>query len=264
MPVFVFLSGFFSSPQAGWGLLWKRTKRILLIYLIAQTLHNLLCFFTGEPVGLGRWLFITPQFALWYLMSLAFWRYGLKLLAGRVNDYVLLFGSLALAVLVGFIPIDTALSFQRTFTFLPFFVLGYFFRRHGLVAALEKRPWWIYLCLTLLSLAAARYLPVYMPNHHYGNIGVFAAQTLLGLILCVSIIRLSRIRLMERFARYGKYTLWIYIGHTFLVVIQNALFRHLGLSVNIWMSVLLAAFYVALITAVAVLWDHRKSRRPAA
>ena len=255
MPVFIFLSGYFSSTKISWENLWKWTKKIMLIYLIAQTIHNGLAFIICKQVERSRLLYIEPQFAMWYLMSLVFWRYSLKLVADKLNDHVILGLSFVLAVLVGFIPINTVFSFQRNFTFLPFFVLGYVFKKHGLIHSLEKKPYWLFIIIFLVSMVGVRYLPIYMPNKHYGSIPIFLAQTILGLVLCVTIIRLSRIKLMEYFADYGKYTLWIYIGHTFLVVIQNAICAKIGLTINVWMSLILSAIYVVLITAVAIQYN---------
>lgn len=258
MPAFIFISGYFSSPDTSWAKLWKWLKRIALIYIIVQITHNLIYVAAGWELGRAGWLGIFPQFGLWYLMSLAYWRFALKIVANRVSDTCLLITSFVLSLLVGFIPIDQYLSFQRTFTFLPFFVLGYYFKRHNLVAALERTPYWISAVLFALAIFVSTYLPNYVPHHHYdsySDMPILLAQMSLAVVLCVALFRLSRVKLIEPLARFGKYTLWVYIGHSYFILTQSAILQHYGFKFDLWNGILMSALYVAIATSLAIFYE---------
>ena len=95
----------------------------------------------------------------------------------------------------------------------------------------------------LAGLYFTRYLPMYMPKYHYENwhqLILRLVQSGLGLYLCLLIIRLSRIKFIEKFAKYGKYTLWIYIGHIYLITLGEKIFPYLGISLNLFTALLVA------------------------
>lgn len=94
-------------------------------------------------------MLIIPQWSLWYLLSLIFWRIIIALIDGNINiRYVVL--AILSGVLVGFIPINGPLSFQRTFSLLPFFVLGYYIRNKRIDLTLVKKlPMVICVCIVV-------------------------------------------------------------------------------------------------------------------
>lgn len=86
----------------------------------------------------------------------------------------------------------------------------------------------------------------------------FIATTTIGVVLCISIIRLSRIKFIERFAPWGKYTLWVYVGHPFLIIIQNTLVSKINM--NVYLALLLTAIQVTLLTFIAIQYERIKSK----
>ncbi|HVI39092.1 MAG TPA: acyltransferase family protein, partial [Anaerovoracaceae bacterium] len=67
-----------------------------------------------------------PTMALWYLLTLFVYRFFLKDL---VKIKKILPISVIVSLVAGFIPfLDSTLSLGRTFSFLPFFLLGYYFK----------------------------------------------------------------------------------------------------------------------------------------
>lgn len=259
MPVFVFISGFFSSSDVEWVKLRKWIIKTLVIYIISQLLLNIIYIIVGVPVSLSLWLFLTPQFGLWYLVSLLYWRIGIKCLANRYDSSFLFGLSLLMAFVAGFVPIDKLFSFQRTFTLLPFFMLGYCFKQKQLLRYLEKSPSWIYYIIIVIGLYASRNLPIYMPNTHYGSIKIFGAHTIIGLFMCISVVRLSRNKVVELLSSGGRYTLWIYIGHLFLIVIQNAIIKNYNITIDVPEAIILSLLYVALIISIAEFYKGLKS-----
>ena len=296
MPVFIFLSGFLTSldkgrkEQDGW------LRRTFLIYAGAQAGHILLTLVincnssylhkTPLDVSFLNWrVFIVPQPILWYLVSLIIWRlsawrilrfcYRKSMFSKTYGSAVIVSVSLILALAGGFVPLDGELSFQRTFAFLPFFVLGVVFKKENLMHSLEKIPAWVAALLLLFGFYAAYIFPwSYQPNVHYADIqGLFVRmmQTALGLVLCLSVLRLFQIktgafsfmgRICTKLAGYGRYTLWIYIGHSFLnrfngYVIAAAGKVIPGFEMNLMFAVILALFYCIVCIGAARLFQKR-------
>lgn len=109
----------------------------------------------------------------------------------------------------------------------------------------------------------ARFLPFYMPKVHFSSLNeayVRIIHTCLGILLCLSIIRLSRIRLFERVAKYGKYSVWIYIGHTYLIVVGQRIFSYCGITINFFEAILLALLYCLFFIFIAKLFENRKKQ----
>lgn len=144
MPVFIFLSGYLTSVHTDLKKLLMWTLKLGCIYLLAGTSLNLLSWATDRPVSTAQWLLLKPQFAMWYLLALIYWRWAIYLLHDNISTERIFAGSICLALLIGFIPasIDTGLlAIHRTITFLPCFTLGYWFRHEQrFVNVLSKIP----------------------------------------------------------------------------------------------------------------------------
>lgn len=139
MPLFVFISGLFSFPKGQ-----NYIKGILLTtetYLVFLILYRLIdCRFNVSQLSIMD--FIRPSFALWYLLSLLCWRLVVWQFYDSMhsNKWITLFLSLLIALLVGFIPIGTEFSLQRTFVFFPFFWCGFISKDYDIKKAIAKCP----------------------------------------------------------------------------------------------------------------------------
>lgn len=254
MPVFVFLSGYFSSAVADMGKFIKMLAKLLCVYVVTQIVLNLISFAIGNELTLTRMLCLTPRFTLWYVFSLVIWRIMLRLVVSKLNLWLTFAGSVGLALLAGFVPIDLTFAFQRVFAFMPFFLLGYIFREYKLMSRLETISELPFIAIFVIGLFAAIYLPIYMPELHYAivsDILVRAMQTLLGFALCLSVVRMSRCGYVKCFAKYGRHTLWIYIGHTIMITIQNPVLQYWGITMNPMLAVFLSTTYVLSMVALA-------------
>lgn len=268
MPVFVFLSGYFTSLNASTTKQRAWLKQTLIIFLCAQLAHCALTLISGYAVSLQRgepfstsllsWkMLIVPAFTLWYLVCLMYWRLVVWSLPRRVGGITLLIVSLLLALASGFVPLDRAFSFQRAFSFFPFFVAGMMFKDKKLMLRLERIGVGYAVVAVLACLIVARQLPIYIPSVRYAgwhDLALRCAQTALAMILCLMIFRLSRKGGLECLARWGTYTLWIYIGHSFLIVISRKVFGLLHISFNVFVAIVVAAFFCALFIGAAHLW----------
>lgn len=275
MPVFVFLSGYLTSRNTNEEKRHRWFKRTLLIYLIAQFAHILLTigFEYGkmflekeafDPAVISWRVIISPYLALWYLLCLIYWRFSVWYLFPKTNDITLIIISMGLAFLSGFIPVDHDFSFQRAFSLYPYFVMGLAFRKRGLIDKLIKLPYVYALIGLIVGLFISRLLPTYMPKFHYSNwndLVLRITQTGLGAFLCLCVIRITYLDATEKLAKYGAYTLWIFIGHTYLIRIGEKAFPYLGISLNLIEALLLASLYCYLFYIVANLYQtHRRSK----
>ena len=267
MPVFVFLSGYFTSLKNDKKKQIKWLKKIALIYIFAQLghvvldcgIHYISCSINKEPFSIRPCLSFVdiycPRFALWYLLSLIYWRLATWHIFNKCSDVTLLVVSILLSIASGFIPIGHAFSFQRSFSFLPFFVLGLIFKKRDLMSKLERVPIWVPFIIIAICFIISKDLPLFQPREYYNDFHdtiLRIEQSVIGLCLSLSIINISRnIKCIEKVAKYGVYTLWIYVGHTFLVVFGKEIFPQIGISFNIWIAILLALLYCSLFIFLA-------------
>ncbi|MEN6373152.1 MAG: acyltransferase family protein [Smithella sp.] len=132
MPLFTFLSGYFSMTEKEGYIGKKLLTRILLPYIIFQTLLLIIKFTYHQPGTITEFIeaIITPQWALWYIFCLFFWRLVLPYFMKLPNPVVL---SIAIGLLGGFLPkYGLLLSSSRMMAFFPFFVAGYYTKEKGL------------------------------------------------------------------------------------------------------------------------------------
>lgn len=271
MPMFVFLSGYLTSSKfnpshhLGW------LKNTFLVFICAQACHMILAGILGldsSVVASGQFnlkrLFY-PQFALWYLLCLMYWRIMTWTVFSKVDDLVLFIGSWLLAVLSGFIPVGEFLSFQRAFSFLPFFVMGVICKRRSeLMESIGKIPLFLSIFLFVAGLVISRYFPLYQPKFEYSemyDLKLRAFQSMIALVMCIALIRVVKdFSILEKISSYGKYTLWIYVGHTFIVVVLKELWMNNVLRYDLVAAMLIAAIICWLFILMARAVHFKESR----
>lgn len=234
MPLFIFISGYFSKKQS-FSIFGGGNKRLIILFLIFNTVYLALDVALGGGIGLHR--LMSPAFALWYILSLIYWRMILQLIPLNVLDKKMLVMSLALMVSLGagFIPVGGELSFQRACTFFPFFMLGYYAKQDAWVArlrTLNKIPW----AIVLVGLFSACYfaLPVFYGNTSYEGIadcGMRALQLIVALLLCLAIMNVMPAK-MGRITDVGKYTLLIYLLHPPMIKVMKVACQYAGIEQN--------------------------------
>lgn len=136
MPLFIVISGYFSNPSS--KRYWRRTLGLLETYFVFQLLFLLL-----NQVPFSIHSLLVPQFGLWYLLSLFYWRIILALSPplkkyGVYNPKVLLFFAFLIGLIGGVLPVSRFMSIQRTFYFFPFFMAGFCARNSRILTALNK------------------------------------------------------------------------------------------------------------------------------
>lgn len=149
MPLFTFVSGYFCTKS-------KRTTqekviKIFKIYLGVQIFYYLLNRFIFKSSLTLE--FFTPQWTMWYLLSLIFW----YILSDYIKDkkkWLIL--SLITSLAIGFDnSVGSYASVSRTFFFLPYFVAGMMFKKEYLEKLKKYR---IHLLLSSIVILFVLYL----------------------------------------------------------------------------------------------------------
>ncbi|CAG9620637.1 acyltransferase family protein [Sutcliffiella rhizosphaerae] len=125
MPAFILLAGHFSTNYYKKGYYVKIITRLLVPYLILQTLYTF--FYSNLYADPSMSLeYFTPRWAMWFLLSMIAWKLLLPLFA-RFRAAISIPTAILLGVGIGFIDIpERFLSLDRTFYFFPFFLIGYY------------------------------------------------------------------------------------------------------------------------------------------
>lgn len=126
VPLFALLLGFFSSGSYSTKLVDNLTRQLILPLVFFTAIHFALGAVFEDEVGFNP---ANPEFTLWFLYSAILWRALLPLWLRIPWSGAF---AVAVSVISGFIPQDLgAWSLDRSITFFPYFVLGYWLTNRG-------------------------------------------------------------------------------------------------------------------------------------
>lgn len=226
MPLFVFCSGYFARYDG------KRIMtKLLYPYVVFQLLHFLFNYFVlGNDSPLQ---FTTPYWTLWYILALAVWTALLPLLelTTKRGKYVLIALCFVFGLLVGYDEtVDTYLSVSRIIVFLPFFLMGYEYRRIAPQGNIPLLRWPRMKLLSLALVAVVVVLIVIYADHieanwfinskPYSEQGSSALVRLFNYVGACAFLLFALCWTPERdgiLARYGERSLGIYLLHCFIL-----------------------------------------------
>lgn len=148
VPLYALIAGYFSSAEPLGG---RRAiallRNVLLVYVAFDLIASVQDWLLGGTLRIDL---AAPAFALWFLLSLFFWRLLLPLLS-KIRFIIPI--SVLVALAAGFMPAVTPdLSASRTLCFLPIFLLGWKVKEVGLHHLLDRRS---------ARIAAAAFLVVF-------------------------------------------------------------------------------------------------------
>ncbi len=252
MPLFMLVSGFFTKKKSIEKFRGGVCK-LLIIYLIFHSAYLLFDYAIGVNISFRR--ILTPSFALWYILVLIYYRSFIQFMPQRIldNAALILIGSILIALISGYVPIQDQMSFQRACVFFPFFVAGYYINRYDLLSRIRSNnkliAAFVLVCLIVLNYF---YLPVFYASNLYGSsngIIMRAIQIGVAVIMCLSIIIIIPDSI-GRFTDIGKYTLLIYLIHPPIIKIAKELCKLAGYEMGIVGAIVLSVLTIYLIYIV--------------
>lgn len=230
----------------------------MLETLIIFTLfHLFISYLQGKHIGIGALIY--PRWTLWYMVSLIWWRIILYFIPNKIrdNNRALIAIGILMCLLAGFIPIDTGLSFQRTFSFLPFFLMGYVVRKENMIDKLriDSR-----VAMTVLVLVGVIFFVVNSQMKEYffqkwsyfhynpGMMGLCIRAGWLILVMIMSICFLSLVPRKEyKWTHFGQLTLFIYMWHSVILSWRFIMRDAYALPVSFPYCLLYAILVIAII-----------------
>lgn len=266
IPLFVFVTGYFSK----FNLLGSGGRKVLLQiglqYLIFQTLYSSLDALFFHVPGIDH-SFFAPYLLLWFLASHICWRLLMMLLI-RLSVTSQLAVAFGLGIMIGYLPVDGIwLSLSRTFVFMPFFVIGYHFSYEKLAA------WWnrkarvtaIVLSCMLLSVSGliAQVLPAgwlygSMTYLQLGHTDWYAGLFRIGIYLlqiAASVVFLGFVPLAAGFwTDMGRRTLYVFLLHGFVIraAVISGIYSYITLPYEALLLIVTACGATALLTLPTV------------
>lgn len=219
MPLFVFLSGYFSRKKYEMELLlsiWKLVEPLIIF----QTIAIIPKLFSNVSISIMD--ILTPRWVLWYLLSLVFWRIILQTIPNKFlkQSIIILPITFCISIISGFLPFDRFLSIQRTLSFLPFFFLGYFMKGRNLFLPSK------YKLLCAFFLLSTIILPIFFPQwlgkltHADPYDNYFGALQRIFVFLISLPMSLAFINICVNkswIAKQGRLTMQYYIYHAFTI-----------------------------------------------
>lgn len=254
MPVFVFISGYFSKNlQKG-----RQTavKTFLIPYLLLNIMLSLILLAMGKIEAI---LILSPGWTLWFLYCMFIWR---LLLPDLVKVRHVLILSLIVGIFSGMLTeFGTYMAMARTLGFLPYFLAGYFTTPEK-VQKIRQFPFRKTLSLLIIGLGVATTIlwrQLQLPaellwgDRAYNLFDIPLWQNLLadiywyalGFAFVFVFLALTTKR-TTFFTLWGKHTLAIYLLHIYLIApivylgewisnpIMHLIFLVLGSSLTVY------------------------------
>lgn len=228
MPLFLFVSGYFSK-----NIKIESMKKVLITYIIFQTLYGLLAIYVLKENY--HFAYFYPYWIMWYLFALFFMQLTLPIVLKF--KYALL-GSFIFGVLIGY---DNSASYyfslSRIIVFYPYFLMGYYFDKEKFIQIGFTKNFFCYLnkkvisAIAIISLGVlvyylAKYIDIRLlySSYPYKALGLDLHFAWIYRILSyLAAIALSFLILnlvpndKNIFSNIGKNTLSIYLLHGFIV-----------------------------------------------
>lgn len=267
MPLFIFISGRFSHIHN--KALYKRgIIRLIETYVVFQSIRTYYYFVLFDIKPSISCLTI-PNYILWYLLALVFWRLMVYFLPKQwlLKSKTVLVCTFCISILSGFIPIGLPFAIQRTLAFLPFFALGYYSINIDVREHISRIPiilsvvvlicFWC-LCYFLLNrdLSSVIYCAFpYWSNDiihtikHFGARCVFLLSSIILGAMVMRIVPNNKV-----LAKWGSITMFVYIYHSFIV---NVLYK-LAYQNIIPHNELILFVYAVTTTLGLVFFSHSK------
>lgn len=228
MPAFVLISGYFTKNFRRKGYITKLFKKLIIPFLIFQLVYTIYYYFLFDKPDLSFQI-VEPRWSLWYLLSLFCWNLLLILFA-NLKRTISIPLSIIIGLLVGGVDvISNEFSLSRTFVFFPIFLIGYYLERNHFTFLLQSKG---IKAFSLFLFAIAYTLFYHYPfqqqwlfgSKSYAELdatfieGFFIRFIVYVLNFTFMTAFMSLVTERQiRFTHIGRYTLYIYLLHGFIV-----------------------------------------------
>ncbi|SDC34030.1 Fucose 4-O-acetylase [Melghirimyces thermohalophilus] len=239
MPLFILISGYFSKNYQKEGQSKKTITSLLVPYLLFQVFYSVFDALPREFEDFSLSI-LDPYWLMWFLLSLFTWKMILPYFVPLKYPIIT---SVVLALLAGYMEdMDSFLSLARTAAFFPFFIAGFYLKRHHFDLLLSKgrRVWavvgagaifalmyWLEYHSVVLDLDWRRWLYYSFPYAELGHTEWYAAvYRLITYVLAVaaSVCFLALVpRRKLLISRLGTRSLYVYLWHGFFIHTFKAL-----------------------------------------
>lgn len=193
-----------------------------------------------------------PYWTLWYLLSLIFWRIILRYTPESVlnRPYLFLAITIILALFAGVVlQHGRILSVQRTISFLPFFMIGYYFKTSQIKQTLWNKNFSYLLLLLIIVFIIIIGYPsnanILLRGADPYTISDIPAKLFILVCTIVIIYSLWNIRFENIYlAKLGKESLFYYLYHGLIIkFLMVPIVEKLNLPTNL----LICMFYLLLV-----------------
>lgn len=257
MPVFVFISGYFSkNTDKG---IKNAVSSLLIPYLIVDVVFSL---FTND-FKISTIDIFRPNYAYWYIFSLFIWRIMIKALSRLKFLFEI---SIVLALICGYYySVNYYFSSSRIICFFPFFVIGYYFTENNL-KSIKENPKGIFCFLAILAslitiaLKYANMIPprMYLLSTSYSEQGLGFGTGLVYrsiIIVIAFIFILSFINLVPNkenlLSKLGSRTITVYLFSSFFTKAFAVVMKHFdAMPQNPISQILLSIILTIIIVAI--------------
>ncbi|MGD6775691.1 MULTISPECIES: acyltransferase family protein [Bacillaceae] len=226
MPAFILLAGHFSTNFHKKGYYVKIITRLLVPYLILQTIYTL--FYSQLYADPSMTLeYFTPRWAMWFLLSMIAWKLMLPLF-GKLQARYSIPLAILLGVVIGYVDIpERFLSLDRTFYFFPFFLIGYYLTKTDLFEKLKNGAYRVHASAFLVMLFAAIYFLLGGIDGASILYGTYTFSSVTDMLMRIGIYAGSMLVTIAFFAlvpkdKYiftgiGRRSFYVYILHGFII-----------------------------------------------
>ena len=212
MPLFIFLSGYFSRKKDKGSFpssIWKLLEPLIIYHIIGISIESL---YSGS---ITLKAILTPWYVLWYLLSLIYWRCMIQYTPDKLlsNTKLVLIASFCISVVAGYFPFLSQLSISKTFEYLPYFFLGYCMRGKNLFLPIKYRP--ICLLFLIVTLVIPLIYPQYLESYKFA--GLEKTILMFGLVVAMSVSFLNICPNTKWIAKQGRLIMQYNIYHAFIL-----------------------------------------------
>jgi len=224
MPMFVFVSGYFVKAELTAKEIVKTVNSVCIPYIIFQLIQWTI---SGDISNIMNYNMLNPGWTLWYLQCLFFWRLLTPFL---IKIPFILPLSFSFAIGCGFIEkIGIELSLSKTIVFLPFFLLGFFFRKnkYDIKRIFSHKVLSVLLIILFFCLSVKfRWIDkavllnnssYYFQNNIYEAVLYRLFYLIIAFTLGLSVLSLIPDKILL-FSKIGRRTLIIYLTHPLLFI----------------------------------------------